>query len=279
MITSIDLITGGAKCEAHVEVQVGRLIAVPWERVDVEVEQTERSEIGQTGLLLDLSPSSSLQTRVAGFHMASWLEPFSDLGVINQRYRRACRVDHKSTGSDVSGFIVMATQRVGRAKQGRHSISRLDFALVARGEDRELGADGCMTTGHSRNRNPGYGEHMRRITLVAALALIAAGCGNVLENIEITIDGEQIFVDTCQDLADSIAETVDQKLDDVDANQEADLPDIDVEGLIDQADDLGCSPEELRRLVNENLAGIESATEKARGFLDGLRDEFGSDSG
>jgi len=119
---------------------------------------------------------------------------------------------------------------------------------------------------------------MRRITLVAVLALVAAGCGNVLENIEITIDGEQIFADTCQDLADSIAESVDQTLDEVDANQEADLPDIDVEGLIDKADDLGCSPEELRRLVDDSLSNIESATDKARGFLDSLRDEFGSDS-
>ncbi len=109
---------------------------------------------------------------------------------------------------------------------------------------------------------------------MAVLVLIAAACGNVLDNIEITIDGEQIFADTCQDLADSIAETVDTKLEEVDANQEADLPDIDVEGLIARADDLGCSPEELRRLVNERLAGIESATEKARGFLDGLRGRF-----
>ena len=123
----------------------------------------------------------------------------------------------------------------------------------------------------------GYDPLMRRITLVAVLALMAVGCGNVLENIEITIDGEQIFADTCQDLADSIAESVDQKLDEVDANQEADLPDIDVEGLIDKADDLGCSPDELRRLVDDSLSDVESATETARGFLEGLRDEFGSD--
>lgn len=120
---------------------------------------------------------------------------------------------------------------------------------------------------------------MRRLLVVAVLALFAGGCGNVLDNIEVTIDGEQIFADTCQDLADSIAETVDRKLDEVDANQDADLPDIDVEGLIDQADDLGCSPEELRRLVDEKLAGIESATDKARGFLDGLRNEFDSEAG
>ena len=111
--------------------------------------------------------------------------------------------------------------------------------------------------------------------MVAALALMAAACGNVLDNIEINIDGEQIFADTCQDLADSIAETVDTKLEEVDANQEADLPDIDVEGLIDQADDLGCSPEELRRLVDESLSNVQSATDRARSFLEGLRDEFG----
>ena len=111
--------------------------------------------------------------------------------------------------------------------------------------------------------------------VVASLALLAASCGNVLENIEITIDGEQIFADTCQDLADSIAETVDERLEEVDANQDADLPEIDVEGLIDQADDLGCSPEELRNLVDESLGKVESVSETARGFLDGLRDEFG----
>lgn len=116
---------------------------------------------------------------------------------------------------------------------------------------------------------------MRRTFLVAALALVAAACGNVFENIEITIDGEQIFADTCQDLADTIAETVDEKLAEVDANQDTDLPDIDVEGLIDSADDLGCSPDELRRLVDESLGNVESATDKARSFLDGLRDEFG----
>ena len=134
-----------------------------------------------------------------------------------------------------------------------------------------------MTTGHERDRNSGHGGHMRRTIVVASLALLAVGCGNVLDNIEITIDGEQIFADTCQDLADSIAETVDQKLEEVDANQDADLPEIDVDALIDQADDLGCSPEELRNLVDESLGTVESATEKARSFLDGLRDEFGSD--
>lgn len=118
---------------------------------------------------------------------------------------------------------------------------------------------------------------MRRITLVAVLALVVAGCGNVLENIEITIDGEQIFADTCQDLADSIAEKVDEQLAEVDANQDADLPDIDVEALIDSADDLGCSPEELRRLVDESLSDVESVTETARNFLDGLRDQFSGD--
>ena len=116
---------------------------------------------------------------------------------------------------------------------------------------------------------------MRRCVLVL-LALMLAGCGNVLENIQIdvSIDGERIFADTCQDLADSIAETVDTKLQEVEQNSDTELPDVDVEELIGKADDLGCSPDELKRLVDDRLADLDSVTTTAKTFIVDLRGRF-----
>ncbi len=117
---------------------------------------------------------------------------------------------------------------------------------------------------------------MKRIAVVAAVGLFIAACGNVLDNItvDINIDGRQIFADTCQDLADQLADTIDAQLAEVDRNSDADLPDIDVDGIVDRADDLGCSPDELRQLVDDRLAGINSVSVRAKGFVVDLRDRF-----
>jgi len=111
------------------------------------------------------------------------------------------------------------------------------------------------------------------LPIVLALALVTAGCDTIRDNVSIDVDVKGIIASTCQQLADRFADRLAETVVELDASTEQDLPDIDVRGLIDRADDLGCSPDDLSALVSEKVAALETDSAKARAWLDGIAGE------
>lgn len=113
---------------------------------------------------------------------------------------------------------------------------------------------------------------MKRL-IVLALVLSTAGCATIQENVSIDVDVQGIIASTCQQLADRFADQLAEVVVELDASTDADLPDIDVRGLIDRADDLGCSPEDLTALVSEKIDTVQADSERARAWLDQIAGE------
>lgn len=115
---------------------------------------------------------------------------------------------------------------------------------------------------------------MRRIIVIAAVAALSS-CSTIADNVSIDVDVKGLVASTCQQLANGFADQLAEAVVELDAGTDIELPDIDVRGLIDRADDLGCSPDDLEALVTEKLGEIDAGSAQARQLLDQISDQLG----
>lgn len=121
---------------------------------------------------------------------------------------------------------------------------------------------------------------MRRfITVLLTLSVLLAACDTIKENVKIDVDVEGIIASTCTQLADKFAERLAEALIELDTNTDANLPDIDVGSMIDRAEGLGCSPDEMRRLVADNLEKVDATGERAKELIDQVSSDLESATG
>ena len=110
---------------------------------------------------------------------------------------------------------------------------------------------------------------MRRLTALTALvAMSLTSCATITDNVSIEVDVKGLVASTCQQLASGFADQLVEAVAELDAGTDVALPDIDVRALIDRADDLGCSPDDLQTLVTEKLGEIDAVSAPARQLLD-----------
>ena len=117
----------------------------------------------------------------------------------------------------------------------------------------------------------------RSLVILAVTALALLSCSAIRENI--TVDVEGIIASSCTQLADKFSEQLADALVELNASTDAELPDIDVGALIDRAGALGCSPEEMKRLVAAKLEQADATSEKAKALIAAVSGELDSVSG
>lgn len=112
---------------------------------------------------------------------------------------------------------------------------------------------------------------MHRLLALLSAALLLAGCSTISDNVSVDVDG--IIASTCEAFADQLTRQIELQLTTISDQVDVDLPTIDVEGAIDRAEDLGCSPEDMRSLIEDNLDTINTTSEKAQQLLEDLQDQ------
>lgn len=119
---------------------------------------------------------------------------------------------------------------------------------------------------------------MRRLPVVLVVALIGlVSCSTIKENITVDVNG--IIASSCSQLADKFAEQLADALVELNANSDAELPDIDIGALIDRAESLGCSPDDMKQLVADKLELANATSEKAKALVATVSGELDSVSG
>lgn len=118
---------------------------------------------------------------------------------------------------------------------------------------------------------------IRRPLALVALVVVLGGCATIKENVSVDVNG--IIASSCAQLADKFSDQLSDALVQLDSNTDADLPDVDVGALIDRAESLGCSPEEMKQLVAEKLKTANATSEKARELIQSVSGELESVSG
>ena len=106
------------------------------------------------------------------------------------------------------------------------------------------------------------------LTLAVVSALGLGACSAITDNVKIEVDVKGIVASTCQQLANGLADQLTDVVAELDSGTDVDLPEIDVRGLIERAEDLGCSPDDLEALVTEKLGDIHATSDVARQYLD-----------
>ena len=111
------------------------------------------------------------------------------------------------------------------------------------------------------------------IATVSVLGLLTAGCAVVADNVDVDVDG--LASAACNSIADTFAAAIVRQMEQISVDPSFPVPDVDVAGLLANAAGLGCSPSQLRELIEEKAesAGVDSS--RAREFLDGVLDEVG----
>lgn len=112
---------------------------------------------------------------------------------------------------------------------------------------------------------------MRTYILMAATSLVFSSCAAVADNVSIDMDG--IIASTCQSFADQLTNQLEQQLAELTSDAEVEVPDIDIEAAIDRAEGLGCSPDEMRRIIGENLDTITATSDRAKEVVDQIQAE------
>lgn len=105
--------------------------------------------------------------------------------------------------------------------------------------------------------------------VVAVVAL--SGCTTIADNVSVDVDG--IIAATCEAFADQLTRQIETQLSQLTDESELTLPDVDIEQAINRAQELGCSREDMRSLIEDNLETITAGSEKARAALDELRQQ------
>ena len=104
--------------------------------------------------------------------------------------------------------------------------------------------------------------------MILLMALTVVSCSTIAENVE--IDTDAILASTCQQLADGLSEKLVEAVTSVEASSDFDLPDVDIAGLIDRAEILGCSPDDMRAIVADAIQDVETTSSAAQEWLDEL---------
>lgn len=110
---------------------------------------------------------------------------------------------------------------------------------------------------------------MRNLFVIAVVATLGlSSCSAISDNVKIDVDVKGIVASTCQQLADGLADQLAEAVVQLDAGTDVELPEVDVRGLIDRAEGLGCSPDDLGALVSEKLDDLDANSDVAREYID-----------
>jgi hypothetical protein len=115
---------------------------------------------------------------------------------------------------------------------------------------------------------------MRRTIALLSTGFLLVGCSTISDNVSVDMDG--IIAATCENFAEQLTRQIEIQLTTITDQVDVDLPDIDVQGAINRAEDLGCSPDDMRSLIEDNLDTITTTSEKAQQLLEDLQDQAGS---
>ena len=111
---------------------------------------------------------------------------------------------------------------------------------------------------------------MHKATLIVAAAVLV-GCGTIADNVSVDIDG--IIAATCETFADQLTRQIETQLTELTDGTDITLPDVDIDQAIDRARELGCSPDDMRSLIEDNLEAVVAGSDKARAALDELKEQ------
>ena len=111
------------------------------------------------------------------------------------------------------------------------------------------------------------------IATVAVLGLLTAGCAAAAENVDVNVGG--LASAACNSIANTFAAGIVRQMEQLSVDSSFPVPDVDVSALLSSAAGLGCSPSQLRELIEEKAESAGVATDRAREFLDGVLDEVG----
>lgn len=102
-------------------------------------------------------------------------------------------------------------------------------------------------------------------------ATVFVGCSTIADNVTVDIDG--IIASTCATFADQLTRQIEIQLTQLTDENDIPLPDVDIEQAIDRAQELGCSPDDMRSLIEGNLETVIAESDKARAALEELREQ------
>jgi len=108
---------------------------------------------------------------------------------------------------------------------------------------------------------------MRHVVLV--LSLVLASCSTITDNIQ--VDTDAIIASTCQQLADGLSNQLTEAVAAFESTSDVELPEVDISGLIDRAETLGCSPDDMREIIASAIDEVETTSEAAQSWLADLQ--------
>jgi hypothetical protein len=113
------------------------------------------------------------------------------------------------------------------------------------------------------------------IATVSVLGLLTAGCAAVTDNVDVDVAG--LTSAACNSIADTFAAGIVRQMEQISADPSFPVPDVDVAALLASAAGLGCSPSQLREVIEEKAESAGVEVDRAREFLDGVLDEVGDE--
>ena len=111
----------------------------------------------------------------------------------------------------------------------------------------------------------------RTSALVLVLAMFTASCSAIADNVEVDVAG--LAGAACNTVAETFAAALVRQMEQISVDPSFPIPDVDVSSMLNSAAGLGCSPSEMRSLIEEkaDTAGVD--TNRAKDFLDGILSE------
>ena len=113
---------------------------------------------------------------------------------------------------------------------------------------------------------------MKRLSaVVLVLAMIGASCSAIKENVEVDVGG--LANAACTSVADTFAAALVRQMEQISVDPSFPVPDVNVSAMLESAAGLGCSPSQMRALIEEKADSAGVGADRAKDFLDTILNE------
>lgn len=110
---------------------------------------------------------------------------------------------------------------------------------------------------------------MKRLSVVVlVLAMLAASCSAIKENVDVDVDG--LASAACNTIADTFAAAIVRQMEQISVDPSFPVPDVDVSSMLASASGLGCSPSQMRALIEDKAESARVDADRAKDFLDSI---------
>jgi hypothetical protein len=114
----------------------------------------------------------------------------------------------------------------------------------------------------------------RMSAIVLVLAMFTTSCSAITDNVDVDVAG--IAGAACNTVAETFAAAVVRQMEQISVDPSFPIPDVDVSSMLSSAAGLGCSPSQMRALIEEKADAAGVDTNRAKEFLDGILNEVDS---